>query len=223
MTTTSNAPGSETLGRHLTHATNMRTFMEMPMIVADNTPHVQHNAQDAARTAPPFLTHQARLAADQACLEAALTFLSYGIAPTCCCDPDHIAVGTQHGKKCDYPGKAPMHKWKTLQTQLPTAEEVHAAWRDYSIGNVGIVLGQGSGVVRIDSDGAVGAALLHEWSGGDLPPTWAFASPSGGQGWLYRWDKDVPCQTTATAQHGTTHEELRLMGNGSQTIVGFPQ
>jgi hypothetical protein len=166
----------------------------------------------------PTDAQAARLAAGQGCLEAALTFLAYGIAPLCCCDPDHIAVRKQHAQECGSPGKAPMRQWKAWQTQLPTRADVQALWDQYPIGNVGIVLGQGSGVVRIDSDGAAGIALLQAWSGGDLPPTWTFLSPSGGQGWLYAWPRDLFCKTTTKAAPGE-HQELRLMGNGSQTIV----
>ena len=163
--------------------------------------------------------HQARLDAGQACLDAALhTYLPLGLSITCCCDPDHIGVGRTHAKACQDPGKAPMHPWKAFQTRVPTAAEVQAAWERYPIGNVGCVLGQVSGLVRIDEDGQAGRALLEACSGGDLPPTWTFRSGSGGRGLLYRWSQDVPCKTTAHQTKGA-HEELRLMGNGSQTVL----
>jgi hypothetical protein len=165
------------------------------------------------------LSHAERCTAGAACLQAALQFHSWGIAPLCCCDPDHVAVGQDHAKGCASWGKVPVHLWKPWQTKLPPAEEVQQVWHKYPLGNVGIVLGQGSGVVRIDVDGATGPALLAQWSGGELPDTWEFLSPSGGHGWLYGWDKAVPCRTTAQKTKHATHEELRLMGNGSQTIV----
>jgi hypothetical protein len=119
----------------------------------------------------PFLSHDARIAAGQACLEAALQYLAHGFAVTCCCDPDHVGVGSKHGKQCTSPGKAPMHPWKPLQTHVPTSAEVAQRWRDFPYGNVGVVLGQVSGLVRVDVDGTEGDALLAAWSAGQLPRT----------------------------------------------------
>jgi hypothetical protein len=162
--------------------------------------------------------HQARLAAGRACLEAALDFLARGIAPTCCCDPHHIGVGRHHGKTCDSPGKAPLHKWKDWQTCLPHRAVIEQYWRDYPIGNVGCVLGQVSGLVRVDVDGAAGEAKLQQWSRGHLPSTWEFCSSTDGRGLLYTWPRELPCKTTSH-QSGGKHEELRLMGNGTQTVL----
>lgn len=163
--------------------------------------------------------HFARLAAGQACLETALHFyLPLGFSVTCCCDPDHVGVGRKHAKTCDSPGKTPMHPWKALQTQRPTATEIEQRWRDFPYGNVGCVLGQASGLVRIDVDGATGETLLQQWSHGDLPPTWAFYSSAQGRGLLYTWPRDLLCKSTSTSSPGD-HKELRLMGNGSQTIL----
>ena len=163
--------------------------------------------------------HELRLAAGMACLEVALTlYLPLGLAVTCCCDPDHVGVGRQHAKRCDSPGKAPMHPWKALQTRLPSATEVQALWRSFPYGNVGCVLGEISGLVRVDIDGREGEALLTQWSAGDLPLTWTFRSSPQGRGLLYAWPHDLPCKSTAQASPGD-HTELRLMGNGSQTVL----
>ena len=62
----------------------------------------------------PFLTHDERRAAGQACLDAALAYLARGFSVTCCCDPEHIGVGRKHGQACTSPGKAPLHAWKGL-------------------------------------------------------------------------------------------------------------
>jgi hypothetical protein len=126
----------------------------------------------------PTRDHAARLAAGAACLDAALTvYRPRGLVPTCCCDPNHIGVGKKHAQSCTNPGKAPMHKWKAWQTRIPTREEVQALWRDYPLGNVGALLGQVSGLVRVDVDGREGEALLQQWSAGDLPPAGVFAAP----------------------------------------------
>ena len=168
----------------------------------------------------PDPAHQTRLDAGQACLDAALNvYLPLALAVTWLCDPHHVGVGRTHAKACHDPGKAPMHPWKAFQTRLPTVEEVQAVFNGYPIGNVGCVLGQASRLVRIDEDGATGRAVLEEWSGGDLPPTWTFRSGSGGRGLLYGWPQDVPCKTTAHQKKKADHQELRLMGNGSQTVL----
>jgi hypothetical protein len=112
-----------------------------------------------------------------------------------------------------------MHPWKALQTQLPTAAEVTQRWRDFAYGNVGAVLGQVSGVIRVDVDGVESERLLQDWSQGDIPPTWEFRSSATGRGLLYAWPKDLPCQTTAESSNKAAHRELRLMGNGSQTVL----
>lgn len=164
------------------------------------------------------LDHEERLAAGQACLGAALEYLSLALAVTCCCDPGHVGVGREHGKRCTSPGKSPIHPWKVFQSRLPTQAEVLQYWKNYPIGNVGTVLGQVSGAVRVDVDGGAGYATLCEWSLQDLPDTWEFTSGTGGRGWLYGWPRELPCATTSQRLPGA-HEECRLMANGSQTIL----
>jgi len=172
------------------------------------------------QTEPAPTDFEQRLAAGRACLDAALqVYLPQGLSITCCCDPDHVGVGPKHGQACQSPGKTPMHPWKKLQEQLPTAPQVERQWGRYPIGNVGCVLGQASGLVRVDVDGAGGEAALQEWSHGDLPATWEFRSSAAGRGLLYRWEKDQPCQTVTKPSKDGAHVELRLQGNGSQTVL----
>ena len=129
----------------------------------------------------PDPAHQARLDAGQACLDAAINvYLPLGLAVTWCCDPAHIGVGRKHAKECQDPGKGPMHPWKVFQQRLPTVEEVQTQFHRYPIGNVGCVLGQVSGLVRIDEDGQAGCDMLAAWSGGDLPPPGPSAVGRGG-------------------------------------------
>ena len=92
-------------------------------------------------------------------------------------------------------------------------------WQAYPIGNVGCALGQVSGLVRVDVDGEPGETALQDWSQGDIPPTWEFASSAAGRGLLYRWPQDQPCHTVLKSSADGEHTELRLMGNGSQTIL----
>jgi hypothetical protein len=185
----------------------------------DNTEHTPTPAGNAAHTGPTAADHDGRLAAGQACLHAALDiYLPLGLSVTCCCDPGHVGVGKKHARQCNTPGKSPVHTWKGLQERLPTPEEVRRWWHDFPVGNVGCVLGQVSGLVRVDVDGPEGEKLLMEWSAGDLPQTWTFRSSPSGRGLLYRWPREVSCKSTAMTKPGA-HRELRLMGNGSQTVL----
>ena len=169
----------------------------------------------------PFLSHDERRAAGQACLDAALTvYLPLGLSVLCCCDPDHVGVGRDHGKTCDSPGKAPMTRWKELQTRLPTATEVRRWWQTFAYSNVGVALGQVSGLVRVDVDGSEGDSLLQIWSQGGLPPTWTFHSSPTGYGLLYAWPKDLPCHSTAHGCPGD-HQELRLMEDVLARFEGY--
>src|SRR5262249_10895306 len=137
------------------------------------------------------------------------------------CPPDHVGVGREHGKNCDSPGKAPLHSWKELQNpeRRMTADEIDAGFREHPNANIGIVLGEGSGVVRIDSDGPGGEALLAEWSKGDLPKTLEFTSgrENCGRGLLYKIPDGVQVRTTT--QPKGENEELRLQANGAQTVL----
>src|SRR6266478_8975811 len=104
---------------------------------------VPWDASGNVHTASPDAIHAERLAAGQACLDAALAFLALGITPLCCCDPAHVGVGKTHAKICksrDH-GKVPMGTWKDLQTMVPSETEVSQWWKTYPIGNLGIVLG----------------------------------------------------------------------------------
>ncbi|MEE8301600.1 MAG: bifunctional DNA primase/polymerase, partial [Candidatus Tectomicrobia bacterium] len=165
--------------------------------------------------------HEDRVAAGEACYQAALQYRSLGLSPLILCDPDHVGVvhiNKNHGTRCNSPGKAPVITWKAFQDRLATEQEMTGWWKQYPIGNVGVVCGQGSGLVRIDADGEAGEALLHEWSQGDLPKTWMFQTPVSGPQRLYAWPRTLPCKSTSKTAEGD-HNELRLMGNGEQTVM----
>src|SRR5262249_5211293 len=118
-----------------------------------------------------------RLRDGAGCLAAALDYLRRGWPVTCCCPPDHIGVrlvNPDHARTCTSWGKTPWHRWKDLQERLPTEAEVRKWWRRLPTGNVGVALGGISRLVRVDVDGARGAALLAELARGDLPATLEF-------------------------------------------------
>jgi Bifunctional DNA primase/polymerase, N-terminal len=158
------------------------------------------------------------------CKAEALKLCELGLAPIPLCDPNHYATAknySSHTKNCKEKswGKAPIVPWKDYQDKLPTKEEITRWWDDYPIANVGLVTGQGSGIARIDVDGEWGRQELLGWSRGDLPKTWMFKSSETGQTqYLYAWPATLPCKSTASRGEGE-HEELRLQGDGQQTVI----
>ena len=77
-------------------------------------------------------------------------------------------------------GKFPAVKWKDFQQRLVTDEEMLSHYALYA-GGVGIITGEVSGVIVIESDGPEGEAVLaaFEKVGGPLPQTFTVRSGSG--------------------------------------------
>jgi hypothetical protein len=69
--------------------------------------------------------------------------------------------------------------------RLPREEELRRWWQQHPNANVGIVLGNISGLIGIDLDGPEGEELLAEVSRGGLPATLEFTTPGGGRRLLY--------------------------------------
>lgn len=101
---------------------------------------------------------------------------------------------------------------------VPTKEELDDWSRKYPNPNVGLVLGQASGLVGIDADGQEGLTRLKEVSKGDLPDTWTFKTPGGGIRFLYRIPKGKILKKYVESLEGE-HSELALLGEGQQTIM----
>jgi hypothetical protein len=114
-------------------------------------------------------------------------------------------------------GKIP--KLSGWQTRLaPTVIEIDQWLKTYPDMNIGLVLGQSSGLAGIDVDGKEAEKLLIEWANGDLPETWTFQTPSGGLRLLYRIPEGVTLKKVVKTLDGA-HSELALMGEGQQTIM----
>jgi hypothetical protein len=150
------------------------------------------------------------------CLEAALGCLERGWSAIPLCPPDHEGVPGDHEMRCRSPGKAPLWAWKEYQDRRARPAELRLFWSRVRNLNVGVCMGPVSGLVGLDIDGSTGEVLLQELSGGDVPPTLAFTTPSGGRRLLYRWpDVALPIKTFPTAGK----EALRLLSHGSQTVM----
>ena len=153
------------------------------------------------------------------CLEAAKLYRSLNLSPLIICPHNHVGCGKTHSKHCSSHGKAPWGPWKEFQTRIATELELDQKWHDLPNGNVGVALGEVSGIVRIDVDGTLGEQKLAELSGGDLPDTWEFTSgrENAGRGLLYAVPRGMRLKTTV-ADAGKK-EELRLQANGAQTVL----
>jgi len=84
--------------------------------------------------------------------------------------------------------------------------------------NVGLVLGNDSGIVGIDVDGKAAILRLKEISKGDLPDTWSFQTPGGGKRYLYKVPEGVATKKYVETLEGE-HSEIALLGDGQQTIL----
>ncbi len=92
------------------------------------------------------------------CLDAALEYLRRGWSSFPLCPRDHVGVGKEHAKLCDSPGKVPLLNWKPYQSRLPQEAELQLLFRRHPNANVGVALGQVSGLVGIDVDGPAARA-----------------------------------------------------------------
>jgi len=89
------------------------------------------------------------LAIGETCRQAALEGVRL-------CPPTHVGYGIGgHAKTCGSPGKSPWHPWKQYQAELADAEQVVEWWRQRPMSNVGLVLGEISGLIGIDIDGEI--------------------------------------------------------------------
>ena len=149
---------------------------------------------------------------------AALDYLARGWSPLALCPPEHAGCTAAHVERCSCPGKRPWIKWKKYQDQHATPAEVEHWFRKLPNSNVGIALGPVSGLIRIDVDGAKGAELLQQKSGGELPSTLEFTSGGSGLGLLYSISEGCTLKTTSDKGDGE-HQELRFQAKGAQTVL----
>lgn len=164
------------------------------------------------------LAHEEAKQAGKECLEAALHYLSLGWSVLPLCPPDHCGVGKKHSRECKNPGKVPVVSWKEYQQRLPREQEVRDWWKANPLCNVGVVLGEVSGLISVDVDGAAGEQKLLEFSGGDVPQTLEFSTSSGRRHLLYRIPKGVVVKTTIFSE-SSEKSELRFQANGAQTVM----
>lgn len=162
------------------------------------------------------------LADSQACLKAALEYLSMGWSVLSLCPHNHVGIDRVvkgHHKTCESPGKRPWHTWSEFQTTLPTEADVRHWWKTVPNCNVGIALGPVSGLIRVDVEGESGEKALADLANGDLPDTLEFRSgrAEGGRGLLYGIPEGVTLKTTY--EKPKPGEEVRFQAKGAQTVL----
>lgn len=167
----------------------------------------------------PDAAHIARLEHGKATLLAALDYRDMGWSPIPLCNPWHICLpGHVRSKNpCKSPGKSPVRTWKQHQTTIATEEQIREWWSELTFPNVGVVLGEVSGMVDIDVDGEGSLERLRERVGGDLPVTMEFHTPSGGYRFLYAIPQGFKCRTVVVEQG--KKQEIRFQANGAQTVM----
>ena len=140
------------------------------------------------------------------------------------CFPNHQYTTETHNKICNNPGKVPLIKdWTTWnKTTESNIEKWKKTFKNF---NIGIPLGEASGLIRVDIDGGEeGMKLLDQMTGGeDLPSTWEFQTPSGGLGMLYKIPKEllgkVKLEKHYISDKSKDHVECALLGEGQQTVL----
>ena len=148
--------------------------------------------------------------------EEAKALIELGLPIIPLCPPDHAHMSQLHLQRCRAPGKTPLIKdWTTKN--VTTIEELQSWQRQFKNFNIGMPLGQASGLVGIDVDGQAGVQLLMEMSDGVLPSTWEFTTSAGSR-LLYRIPAGL--KTKKFKQQGSgKHEECALICDGQQTVM----
>jgi putative DNA primase/helicase len=111
-------------------------------------------------------------------------------------------------------GKQPRIAWKSWQDRVPSEDQVRAWWAQWPDAGLGIVLGRVSGVVRLDADGDAASTRAYELGVANTP---TFSTPNHGTGWLLAYEEGL--ETEVLWRGEAAHQELRLMSNGSYTVI----
>lgn len=116
------------------------------------------------------------------------------------CEPQH---------HCDSPGKVPAEPWRDWQHQLRSALSLQQALRRFPRGNLGVVLGEVSGLTAVDVD----SRDAFEWLDAHTPDTLNMACFFTGRGlrFLFRYDPEFPS--------GVIRPALEVLNDGRQSVM----
>ena len=133
------------------------------------------------------------------------------------CPHNHENMYPKHIETCKRAGKTPLIK--NWQTKNNTSIDDLQKWiQQFKKFNIGLPLGEASGYVGIDVDGAKGEVYLQEMSDGEIPDTWEFTTGSGRR-LLYIIPPGTKTKKFKKANEEGGHEECALLCDGQQTVV----
>lgn len=155
----------------------------------------------------------------ETCRQAALEGVRRGWSVISLCHPTHTGYGIGgHAKTCGSPGKSPWHPWKQYQSEQADEAQVNEWWRQRPMSNLGLVLGEISGLIGIDIDGEIADGQWRGLTNGTDYITWEFATGGGGRRLFFAVPKGMALRTISH-KTGEAHGELRILCNGSQTVM----
>lgn len=146
----------------------------------------------------------------------ALFYVSLKLPVIPLCSATHQNMTVEHRSNCKSPGKAPVIPQWNKHT-LTTNEHIYSWLRDLPSMNIGLPLGENSGIVGIDIDGEQGEIIFNSMSGGDVPKTWEFTTGHGRR-LLYRLPDGLKTKKMTVAGKGK-HEEFSILCTGQQTVI----
>ena len=148
--------------------------------------------------------------------EEALYLISLGYPVIPICSAQHQNMNVAHCSKCNSPGKMPLLKnWTQWTTTTP--EDIHSWFRQNPSINIGIPMGQISGLIGIDIDGKSGEIVLLALSNGDIPETYEFLTGNGRR-LLYSLPKGIATKKMTVAGD-SPHEGFEILCDGQQSVV----
>lgn len=153
-------------------------------------------------------------------LKAAQLYIQLDLPIIPLCSGDHSGMSTGHIVACRSPGKRPLIRdWQNAK--VPTEQEVREWFRRWPTANIGLLLGQTSGLVGLDVDGTFGHEMLQKLNDGQLPASWQFSTPGGGMRYLFAAPpgRDCPSRHIRDPDQSKQHSELAILGDGKCTVL----
>lgn len=158
-----------------------------------------------------------------ACHAAGCRYLELGWSALPFCSSDHLGCGRNHGKRCQSPGKTPLlgewDQWKVYQSQRIPDWLLDHEFKNHPNANVGIVLGEISGLVGIDVDGPGGRDLLLELADKNVPKTLCFQTANGFRLLYALAAGEEPPRSCKLAASGPRPGRLEVLGNGHCSVM----
>lgn len=119
---------------------------------------------------------------------------------------------------CKGKDKSPLLKGWNKRKNPPTESEIEDWMSKYHLPNIGLVLGNESGIVGVDIDGKEAGNRFMEISSEEDRKTWHYSTPGGGERFLYQAPKGFKGKKYREP-FGEEHSEMAFLGAGQQTIL----